>query len=155
MISMQDGTLTKGNKNIPLHSLTHLRRRIGAKIASHWSSKKYEVTEIGIMHPEEVPVPCLYPGQVGYMACNMKQSSEGKCNIFESFHFINHGSFCQLTLAIRSTVLERLSNLCRGLRPLRQWYGCTFYHCLIRQCEPTFIRCSLAFSPSTAVTFQN
>jgi hypothetical protein len=30
------------------------------------------------MHPEEVPTSQLLPGQVGYIACNMKQSSEGE-----------------------------------------------------------------------------
>ncbi|KAK0196836.1 P-loop containing nucleoside triphosphate hydrolase protein [Armillaria mellea] len=30
----------------------------------------------GIMHPEEIPTNGLYPGQVGYIACNMKESSE-------------------------------------------------------------------------------
>jgi translation elongation factor EF-4 len=34
--------------------------------------------EIGVMHPEEVPTKSLNPGQVGYIACNMKQSSEGE-----------------------------------------------------------------------------
>lgn len=29
------------------------------------------------MHPEEVPTTSLRPGQVGYVACNMKESSEG------------------------------------------------------------------------------
>jgi translation elongation factor EF-4 len=29
------------------------------------------------MHPEEIPTESLNPGQVGYFACNMKQSSEG------------------------------------------------------------------------------
>lgn len=29
------------------------------------------------MHPEEIPANSLRPGQVGYIACNMKQSSEG------------------------------------------------------------------------------
>ena len=37
------------------------------------------------MHPEEVPTVQLLPGQVGYIACNMKQSSEGK---FLHFPFI-------------------------------------------------------------------
>jgi translation elongation factor EF-4 len=30
-----------------------------------------------VMHPEEVPTSSLQPGQVGYIACNMKESSEG------------------------------------------------------------------------------
>ena len=50
----------------------------GDKIASCHTRKKYEITELGIMHPEEVPTGQLLPGQVGYIACNMKQSSEGK-----------------------------------------------------------------------------
>jgi translation factor GUF1, mitochondrial len=36
------------------------------------------------MHPEEVPTAQLLPGQVGYIACNMKQSSEGE--ILNSAH---------------------------------------------------------------------
>jgi translation elongation factor EF-4 len=36
------------------------------------------VTELGIMYPEEIPTTSLHPGQVGYIACNMKESVEGK-----------------------------------------------------------------------------
>ncbi|KAG6855958.1 Translation factor guf1 mitochondrial [Tephrocybe sp. NHM501043] len=50
--------------------------RKGDKIASCHTRKKYEITELGIMHPEEVPVDSLRAGQVGYIACNMKESSE-------------------------------------------------------------------------------
>ncbi|KAJ7510108.1 P-loop containing nucleoside triphosphate hydrolase protein [Mycena galericulata] len=46
------------------------------RIASCHTRKKYEVTDLGIMHPEEIPANGLYPGQVGYIACNMKESSE-------------------------------------------------------------------------------
>lgn len=57
----------------------------GDKIVSCHTRKKYEITDLGIMHPEEMPTTSLQPGQVGYMACNMKQSSEGvfrvPCNI--------------------------------------------------------------------------
>ncbi|KAI0256867.1 GTP-binding protein lepa [Lactifluus subvellereus] len=59
LVSLQDGVLRKGDK-----------------IASCHTRKKYEITELGIMHPEEVPTAQLLPGQVGYIACNMKQSSE-------------------------------------------------------------------------------
>ncbi len=41
------------------------------------------------MHPEEVPSSQLLPGQVGYIACNMKQSSEGRilnCAYFDLPH---------------------------------------------------------------------
>jgi len=30
------------------------------------------------MNPEEVPAASLRPGQVGYIACNMKESTEGQ-----------------------------------------------------------------------------
>jgi len=49
------------------------------------TKKRYDVTEIGIMHPEEVPTGELYPGQVGYIACNMKQSSEGLLPLLVSY----------------------------------------------------------------------
>ncbi|PFH54152.1 hypothetical protein AMATHDRAFT_135267 [Amanita thiersii Skay4041] len=48
----------------------------GDKIASCHTRKKYEITELGIMYPEQVPTSTLHPGQVGYIACNMKESSE-------------------------------------------------------------------------------
>ncbi|KAF5381035.1 hypothetical protein D9615_004155 [Tricholomella constricta] len=49
---------------------------LGDKVASCHTRKKYEVTEVGIMHPEEVPTDSLRAGHVGYIACNMKESSE-------------------------------------------------------------------------------
>ena len=49
----------------------------GDKIVSCHSRKKYEVTDVGILHPEEVSTSVLLPGQVGYVSCNMKESSEG------------------------------------------------------------------------------
>lgn len=51
---------------------------LGDKIASCFTRKKYEVTELGIMYPEEVSTDCLRPGQVGFVACSMKESAEGR-----------------------------------------------------------------------------
>ncbi|EGN95550.1 hypothetical protein SERLA73DRAFT_76651 [Serpula lacrymans var. lacrymans S7.3] len=59
LINVQDGILRKGDK-----------------ITSCHTRKRYEVTEVGIMHPEEVHTGTLQPGQVGFIACNMKESSE-------------------------------------------------------------------------------
>ncbi|KAJ6525683.1 P-loop containing nucleoside triphosphate hydrolase protein [Mycena capillaripes] len=59
LVAVQDGILKKGDR-----------------IASCHTKKKYEITDIGIMNPEEIPVTGLHPGQVGYIACNMKESSE-------------------------------------------------------------------------------
>ncbi|RPD80579.1 GTP-binding protein lepa [Lentinus tigrinus ALCF2SS1-7] len=62
--------------------------RKGDKIASCHTRKKYEVTELGIMHPEEVPTDCLRPGQVGFVACSMKESAEA--HIGDTFYRVGH-----------------------------------------------------------------
>ncbi|KIY43507.1 GTP-binding protein lepa [Fistulina hepatica ATCC 64428] len=59
LVSIKEGTLRKGDRIVSCHT-----------------RKKYEITELGIMHPEETPTTGLYPGQVGFIACNMKESSE-------------------------------------------------------------------------------
>ncbi|KAJ7087798.1 P-loop containing nucleoside triphosphate hydrolase protein [Mycena epipterygia] len=59
LVAVQDGILKKGDR-----------------IASCHTKKKYEIAEVGIMYPEEIPTNGLFPGQVGYLACNMKESSE-------------------------------------------------------------------------------
>ncbi|KAJ8700012.1 Translation factor guf1 mitochondrial [Pleurotus ostreatus] len=50
--------------------------RVGDKISSTFTGKRYEIMELGIMHPEETSTSALYPGQVGYMACNMKEPTD-------------------------------------------------------------------------------
>jgi translation elongation factor EF-4 len=75
---VQHGTVQKGMK-FPSTIFTRcLIFLLGDKIVSCHSRKKYEVTELGIMNPEEVPAASLRPGQVGYIACNMKESTEGQ-----------------------------------------------------------------------------
>ncbi|KAI8070379.1 GTP-binding protein lepa [Gongronella butleri] len=59
MIGVVDGVLRKGDKVLSAHSDT-----------------KYEITEVGIMHPEQVPTGYLHAGQVGYVVCGMKSASE-------------------------------------------------------------------------------
>ncbi|KAI0748626.1 GTP-binding protein lepa [Daedaleopsis nitida] len=71
LMSIQDGVLRKGDK-----------------IASCYTRKKYEVTELGIMYPEEEPTDCLRPGQVGFVACSMKESAEA--HIGDTFHRVGH-----------------------------------------------------------------
>lgn len=58
-------------------TLHRLFSNSGDKIVSCHSRRKYEVTDLGILHPEEVSTSVLLPGQVGYVSCNMKESSEG------------------------------------------------------------------------------
>ncbi|KAG8928691.1 Translation factor guf1 mitochondrial [Tulasnella sp. 418] len=50
--------------------------RRGDKIQSCHTNKKYDVIDVGVMNPEETSTGSLHPGQVGYVACNMKQSTE-------------------------------------------------------------------------------
>ncbi|TFK76221.1 GTP-binding protein lepa [Pluteus cervinus] len=59
LVNVQAGTIRKGDKILSCHT-----------------RKRYEVQDVGVMYPEEVPVDCLRPGQVGYVSCNMKESSE-------------------------------------------------------------------------------
>lgn len=74
---MQSGTLRKG-ATIRMEKLPVVDQYMtGDKIASSHSRKKYEITEVGILNPEELPTSHLQPGQVGFISCNMKESSEG------------------------------------------------------------------------------
>ncbi|CAE6421062.1 unnamed protein product [Rhizoctonia solani] len=61
---------------VSLVSLQSGQLRKGDKIASCHTRKRYDVVDIGIMHPEEESTGMLQAGQVGYITCNMKESSE-------------------------------------------------------------------------------
>lgn len=61
--------------------------RKGDRIVSCHTGKKYDVTEVGVMYPEEIPVTHLQPGQVGYIACNMKESTEA--HVGDTLHQVN------------------------------------------------------------------
>ncbi|CEI95669.1 Putative GTP-binding protein LepA [Rhizopus microsporus] len=69
MLGVKDGVIRKGDKIISAHSDT-----------------KYEVTEVGIMHPEQVPTGYLHAGQVGYVICGMKSASEA--HIGDTFYHV-------------------------------------------------------------------
>ena len=80
----------------------------GDKIASCHTGKKYEVTEIGIMHPEQEQTDQLRSGQVGYIACNMKESSEGALLHVLMDCWDRGATHLQHMLAIRYTGSESL-----------------------------------------------
>ena len=68
------------------------------------------------MHPEEIPTPELRPGQVGYIACNMKESSEGKINLVE------HLSWAEDLLAHIGDTLHKVGALVEpmpGFKPAK------------------------------------
>ncbi|KAI9506040.1 P-loop containing nucleoside triphosphate hydrolase protein [Coemansia spiralis] len=60
----------------------------GDKIVSSYSGTKYEVAEVGIMHPEQKPTTQLQVGQVGYIACNMKTVAEA--HVGDTFYKDKH-----------------------------------------------------------------
>ncbi|KAJ2795181.1 Translation factor guf1 mitochondrial [Coemansia guatemalensis] len=59
LMAIKDGSIKKGDRIVSMHSNT-----------------KYEVAEVGIMHPEPVATTSLQVGQVGYITCNMRSVSE-------------------------------------------------------------------------------
>jgi len=58
-VAMTNGTLQKGDQITLVHS-----------------QRPYEVTELGVMHPDETATDILYAGQVGYMYANMRNTKE-------------------------------------------------------------------------------
>ncbi|KAI8992177.1 GTP-binding protein lepa [Mycotypha africana] len=69
MLGIKDGVLRKGDKVVSAHSGT-----------------KYEITEVGIMHPEQIPTGYLHAGQVGYIICGMKNATEA--HIGDTFYHV-------------------------------------------------------------------
>ncbi len=53
--------------------------RKGTKIKMMSTGKQFEVTEVGIISPNQKPVDCLYAGDVGYLAASIKEVRN--CNV--------------------------------------------------------------------------
>ncbi|XP_057541000.1 translation factor GUF1 homolog, mitochondrial isoform X2 [Amaranthus tricolor] len=60
-VAVVDGTLRKGDR-----------------ISSVATGQSYEVSDVGIMHPELVPTGVLLTGQVGYMVSGMRSTKEAR-----------------------------------------------------------------------------
>lgn len=50
----------------------------GMRIMSAYTERKYEVKEVGIMHPDRKVMPKLRAGQLGYIVTGMKRSNEAQ-----------------------------------------------------------------------------
>lgn len=61
LVNIQGGTLRKGMSCF-FSSGRRTSSLQGDRIASCYTKKRYEVAEVGIMHPEEVSTGELYPG---------------------------------------------------------------------------------------------
>lgn len=60
-VAMRDGSIKKGQKVMSVHS-----------------KKTYEIQEVGIMYPNEVPTDVLLAGHVGYLYANLKSTDEAQ-----------------------------------------------------------------------------
>ncbi|XP_071515411.1 translation factor GUF1, mitochondrial-like isoform X2 [Panulirus ornatus] len=74
MILVVDGALKKGDF-----------------VTSSHSGKSYEVKDLGILVPQETPVPQLFTGQVGYFTANIRAAKEAQ--IGDTFHL--KGTSCE------------------------------------------------------------
>ena len=64
---------------------TLLNSNTGDKITSIFTGKNYEVSDVGILHPERVSMPeGLSAGQVGWITCGMKDARDA-C-LGDTFH---------------------------------------------------------------------
>ncbi|AMD22889.1 HHR120Wp [Eremothecium sinecaudum] len=61
LVHCVDGSVTKGDKITSVHT-----------------GRKYEVKEVGIMYPDQVPTGSLKSGQVGYLVPGLKESKHAK-----------------------------------------------------------------------------
>ncbi|TRY70881.1 hypothetical protein TCAL_02796 [Tigriopus californicus] len=61
--------------------------KLGDEITSVKTKKTYNVKSLGILTPEEVSVPAIHPGQIGFFTCNMKTTKEAI--VGDTFHRIN------------------------------------------------------------------
>jgi GTP-binding protein LepA len=59
----------------------------GDSIFSCAFGKRYEIFEVGIMHPEFFPLKELTSGMIGYLLTNMKQANEAR--IGDTFHLMS------------------------------------------------------------------
>ncbi|KAK4306724.1 hypothetical protein Pmani_021467 [Petrolisthes manimaculis] len=63
----------------------------GDYITSSHSGKTYEVKDLGILTPQETPIPHLYTGQVGYFTANIRDTKDAM--VGDTFH--QRGAQCQ------------------------------------------------------------
>lgn len=73
---------------ILLVSLVDGSIRKGQRITSAHTGLKYEVKEVGIMHPDRLATTMLTAGQIGYVICGMKRSNEAQTG--DTFMTVGH-----------------------------------------------------------------
>jgi translation elongation factor EF-4 len=52
------------------------------------SGKKYDVFEVGVLHPENTPLKSLKEGLIGYVVTNMKAA--GEANVGDTYYKEHH-----------------------------------------------------------------
>ncbi|KAJ7357690.1 Translation factor guf1 mitochondrial [Desmophyllum pertusum] len=57
---------------------TMLINYLGDEVMSSYTQQKYEVLDVGIMHPGEVSTGALFAGQVGFVVCGIRNSKDAQ-----------------------------------------------------------------------------
>ena len=88
----------------------------GDKVRFLQADRKYDVLEVGVHSPEEVPVDILKDGQVGYVVCNMKNSEEGEAAPLGRLIGVDTSSaFIGDTICLADKLVDPLS----GFKPMK------------------------------------
>ncbi|KAJ3046875.1 Translation factor guf1 mitochondrial [Rhizophlyctis rosea] len=80
LVAIKDGKIKKGAhpdaSKLAVTKCADLAKLTGDRITSTHSQLSYEVSDLGIMYPEQHPCPSLQAGQVGYVVLGMKTTRD-------------------------------------------------------------------------------
>lgn len=62
--------------------------KVGDRIRTYISDKQFDVTEVGVFSPHLQPKPCLYSGDVGYIAASIKSVED--TNVGDTITLVNN-----------------------------------------------------------------
>jgi translation elongation factor EF-4 len=107
------------------------------------------------MYPEEVPTKTLYPGQVGYIACNMKQSSEGNIPWLSLRRRVKDSSFFSAHIGDTIHRVGEVVEPMAGFQPAKAMVSFHPTKSPPNCVHLDFYRSLLEYIPSTAATSQS
>ena len=73
---IQDSWYDKYKGAVNLVQVINGQLKLNDHITSVKTGKSYQVKTLGILTPQESSVPAIYPGQLGFLTCNMKGVAE-------------------------------------------------------------------------------
>ncbi|XP_066935161.1 translation factor GUF1 homolog, mitochondrial-like [Clytia hemisphaerica] len=99
-----------------LMAVKHGQLNVGDKLQSHFTKESYDVVEMGILHPDEVPVDTLYAGQAGYVVLGIRDVK--KAILGDIYH--KYGSSVDEALSERYTFKQPTPMVFAGAFPSDQ-----------------------------------